>query len=156
MTELEKVITGLECCRMNGNGCKQCPYNKDCDEMPDYGNAYLCSDALELLKDQQETIASLQGTICKLNAALAEQPEQKFFVDSDGKMTPLSVQKHGHWVFDPDGMDWNIPAWKCSECHCKNDNIPPNLERTNPLRWSGSKFCPNCGAKMDEKVKQDD
>ena len=118
MIDKEKVLTGLECCSMNGNGCKRCPYNKDCDEMPDYGNAQLCSDALELLK---------------------EQPEPKY----------------GHWVFDPDGMDWNIPAWKCSECHCKNDNIPPNLEKTHPLRWSGSKFCPNCGAEMDGGVKQD-
>ena len=29
----------------------------------------------ELLNEQQETIESLQGTICKLNAALGEQPE---------------------------------------------------------------------------------
>lgn len=65
-------------------------------------------------------------------------------------------QKHGHWVLDPDGMDWNIPAWRCSVCGCRNDNIPPNLEKTNPLRWSGSRFCPNCGAKMDEEVKQDE
>jgi len=77
--------------------------------------------------------------ICNALELLREQPEPKY----------------GHWVFDPDGMDWNIPAWKCSECHCKNDNIPPNLEKTHPLRWSGSKFCPNCGAKMDEKVMQD-
>lgn len=63
-------------------------------------------------------------------------------------------QKHGHWIFDPNGMDWNIPAWCCSECHCRNDNIPPNMEKVNPLRWSGSKFCPNCGAVMDEEVKQ--
>ena len=52
MIDKEKVLTGLECCRMNGKGCRQCPYNKDCDEMPDYGNAQLCSDALELLKDE--------------------------------------------------------------------------------------------------------
>ena len=153
MVDREKVLSGLKSCAdSTGALCRTCPYdfvhNENC--MGD-----MARDALELLKEQQETIASLQGTICKLNAALAEQPKQKFFVDSDGKMTPLPIQKHGHWVFDPDGMDWNIPAWKCSECHCRNDNIPPNLERTNPLRWSGSKFCPNCGAKMDEKVVQD-
>lgn len=100
MIDKEKVLTGLECCRMNGKGCRQCPYNKDCDEMPDYGNAYLCSDALELLNEQQETISSLQGTICKLNAALAEKPEQKFFVDSDGKITPLPIQPQWH-PFNP-------------------------------------------------------
>ena len=54
MIDKEKVLTGLECCRMNGSGCKRCPYNKDCDEMPDYGNAQLCSDALELLKQPED------------------------------------------------------------------------------------------------------
>ena len=52
MIDKEKVLTGLECCSMNGNGCRQCPYNKECDEMPDFGNAQLCSDALELLKQE--------------------------------------------------------------------------------------------------------
>ena len=54
MIDKEKVLMGLECCSMNGNGCRQCPYNKECDEMPDFGNAQLCSDALELLKSQPE------------------------------------------------------------------------------------------------------
>ena len=31
--------------------------------------------AIALLKEQQETISSFQGTICKLNAALEEQAE---------------------------------------------------------------------------------
>lgn len=31
--------------------------------------------AIALLKEQQETISSFQGTICKLNAALEEQPD---------------------------------------------------------------------------------
>lgn len=54
MVDLQNVMQGLECCcSMNGKGCRQCPYNKDCDEMPDYGNAHLCSDALELLKKQE-------------------------------------------------------------------------------------------------------
>ena len=53
MIDREKVLKGLECCSMNGSGCKRCPYNKDCDEMPDYGNAQLCSDALELLKERE-------------------------------------------------------------------------------------------------------
>ncbi len=64
--------------------------------------------------------------------------------------------KHGKWIFDPDGMDWNIPAWKCSECYGRNSMIPTYIRRKdkmikveNPLRWAGSKFCPNCGAMME-------
>ena len=63
MIDKEKVLTGLECCRMNGKGCRQCPYNKDCDEMPDYGNAQLCSDALELLKKDAERITFLETAL---------------------------------------------------------------------------------------------
>ena len=131
MIDRENVITGLECCRMNGKGCRQCPYNKDCDEMPDYGNAHLCSDALELLK---------------------EQPKQRFFVDSDGKMTPLPIQKHGHWipVKLPTGVEafgykeYTVQEVICSECRFTEDVMA--------LSYS---YCPHCGTKMDEEVEQD-
>ena len=66
-------------------------------------------------------------------------------------------RKTGHWVYDKNGMDWNIPAWVCSECHGRNDMIPTHIRGKdkmikveNPLRWAGSKYCPNCGARMDK------
>ena len=75
MIDREKVQKGLECCReMNGRACQKCPYISDCNNMS-AGIPHLASDALELLKEQQETISSFQGTIRKLNAALEEQPE---------------------------------------------------------------------------------
>ena len=43
-------------------------------------------------------------------------------------------QKHGQWLINPDG--W-YPY--CSECHYE----PKNGELT--------KFCPDCGARMDNK-----
>ena len=145
MTELEKVITGLEYCSTLGL-CMDCVYHGE------HCTINMYADAIKLLKEQQDTIASLQGTICKLNAALAEQPEQKFFVDSDGKMTPLPIQKHGHWkgftqsrYFGTD--DDGEPIFRdgrfyvCSECRRKSIIKYP--------------YCPECGAKMDEEVKQD-
>lgn len=73
------------------------------------------------------------------------------YVCPDTEQTKQPEQKHGHWVLDPDGMDWNIPAWICSECACRNDNLPVMKDVTPKtiMRFSGSKFCPNCGAKMD-------
>lgn len=114
MADLEKVLKGLECCRMNGKGCRQCPYNKDCDEMPDYGNAYLCSDALELLK---------------------EQPEQK----------------HGHWVVHGGRIGKNVDN-RIVECTVCNNFL--SMSGVNGGRGNAN-YCPNCGAKMDEKVVQD-
>ena len=56
--------------------------------------------------------------------------------------------RHGKWEYDPNGMDWGLGAWVCSVCGCKNDNLGMS-ERINPYLFSGSNFCPNCGAKMD-------
>ena len=56
-------------------------------------------------------------------------------------------RKRGEWIWDKDGMDWNIGAWRCSECGSRNANIGCNGNE-NPMLWSGSRFCPNCGADM--------
>lgn len=59
---------------------------------------------------------------------------------------PLKI-KTGHWQWDPNGQDWDIGAWECSECGGLNLNIGLS-EKIEPLQWMGSKFCPNCGVKM--------
>jgi hypothetical protein len=55
---------------------------------------------------------------------------------------------HAKWIYDRDGMDWNLGAWKCSKCKQRNINIA-GQENINPLAFVGSKFCPHCGARMD-------
>lgn len=56
--------------------------------------------------------------------------------------------KHGMWIWNPNGMDWGLGAWECSECASGNNNLPMN-NRIHPLLFVGSKFCPHCGAKME-------
>lgn len=90
-----------------------------------------------------------------IETALELLPESDLmdFVESalmDIPAADVQPVKRAHWYYDPDGIDWNLGAWKCDNCHCRNDNIPSNTEKTYPLRWSGSKYCPNCGAKMEE------
>ena len=55
----------------------------------------------------------------------------------------------GKWVWDDDGMDWNIGAWRCSVCGAMSP-MWWNCEKTNPRTKSGHRFCPNCGADMRE------
>ena len=62
----DKVIKGFELCHTPGMNCKYCPYNS----LPDNEN---CSDTL----------------VRDVLALLKEQQKKKFFVDSDGKITPL-------------------------------------------------------------------
>lgn len=63
--------------------------------------------------------------------------------------------RHGVWIYDTNGNDWGIGAWVCSLCHNKNDNL--GIGRgINPYMFAGSKWCPQCGAKMDGKGDSND
>lgn len=56
--------------------------------------------------------------------------------------------RHGRWIYNPNGMDFNLGAWECSVCTQKNNNLPCN-RNISPYICVGSKYCPNCGARMD-------
>ena len=62
----------------------------------------------------------------------------------DRAVNPVS-RKTGLWIYDPNGVDWGIGAWVCSECRCANSNLP-TTGMPDPMRFTGSKFCPQCGA----------
>ena len=55
--------------------------------------------------------------------------------------------KYGHWEYDPNGTDWNLGAWRCSECSCKNNNLGVKND-INPYLFAGSHYCPQCGIEM--------
>lgn len=127
MKDREEIVSAFKQCGLPG-ACLKCKYGAEREGC----YAALKHDVIELLK---------------------EQPEQKIFIDSDGKMTPLPVQKHGHWkgftqsrYFGND--DDGEPIFRdglfyvCSECR-----------RKTVIKTS---YCPQCGAKMDEKVKNED
>ena len=53
--------------------------------------------------------------------------------------------KHGHWIIeDIPGTDWYRVI--CSECGEIVTSVAPLYAETG----CGFKYCPNCGAKMDE------
>ena len=55
---------------------------------------------------------------------------------------------HGAWVYDPNANDWGIGGYICSECKSKNNNLPFTRMKLVKM-FSGSEYCPNCGAKME-------
>lgn len=88
---------------------------------------------------------------CELPDGCGGSCEMTDYIEDTPTVEPV---RHGHWVWnektrDENGIDWGVGAWRCSLCKCKNHNIPENKNEI-PLRWAGSKYCPNCGAKMDE------
>ena len=66
------------------------------------------------------------------------------------EMKPAAVRKiiKGKWKYVPGSSGDNAGGWICSECSARNCNIETNPD-VDPLVFTGSKFCPNCGAVMD-------
>lgn len=98
--------------------------------------------------------------ISKSNDAHAESSRERALlfrniIILDEQPTVYSVTAiHAHWEYDPNGMDWNMGAWRCSKCKERNNNIGGD-EKINPLLFTGSSYCPSCGAKMDEKSTEE-
>lgn len=58
-----------------------------------------------------------------------------------------------HWIYDPNGYDWCLGAWKCSKCGTPNNNIGGGKD-INPLIFRGSKFCPGVRRAHDRKYSR--
>ena len=58
-----------------------------------------------------------------------------------------NVREHGEWIYYPNGTDFGIGAWMCSLCGCRNLNLGTHAD-IKPMLFSGSRFCPHCGAIM--------
>lgn len=69
-------------------------------------------------------------------------------IPKDTPAADVAPVVHGEWHYNENGRDFGLGAWACSCCGTCNHNIPGN-PNMNPYIWSGSKFCPECGAKMD-------
>lgn len=55
---------------------------------------------------------------------------------------------HGRWEYDQNATDWGIGGYVCSVCKNRNNN-PPCKRVKSVSFFSGAKYCPNCGARMD-------
>lgn len=63
------------------------------------------------------------------------------------KCDAMTAQK-GHWVYDPNAIDWGMGGWVCNLCGNRNNNLPILQQDCNPYLYAGSQYCPACGAKM--------
>ena len=85
-----------------------------------------------------------------INPAHADGWNTAIQIINEAPAADVAPVVHGHWVYNPNGMDFVLGAWECSICGIKNDNLPCD-RKINPYNYIGSKYCPNCGAKMDEE-----
>ena len=119
------------------------------------------SDDIEKLKikvDQLETMLhdSFQGHLLnalhdlekkyaeKEKAYIAERTARE---ELQKQCDAMTVQQ-GHWVYDPNAIDWGMGGWVCNLCGNRNNNLPILQQDCNPYLYAGSQYCPACGAKM--------
>lgn len=101
---------------------------------------------------------------CSLNDCVPDATDTVYGCDMmsmiDDMPTIEPEQKLGEWVeTEPDeddrkiGIDFSI---KCSRCHDENSHLDfnENHEITGKTFWK-SRFCPNCGAKMNDNIADD-
>lgn len=96
MDKLEKVISGLECCKdpmITGIKCNICPYwdDNNPDEYQTSCNDNLCADALELLKKQQPMLIDVNQM-----KQLADGTDVWLEAKDDGEVFALTVARA--WV----------------------------------------------------------
>ena len=121
--------------------------------------AWLCSRKMGGLDAELKRMEEIpeNGDLISRSALLAAYDAEH--VGPPGRARTLIAEAHavnaepvkiGDWIYDPNGMDWNLPAWRCSECHGRNDNLPADTENKRVIyNWAGHRYCPNCGAKME-------
>lgn len=85
--------------------------------------------ALLILRDAAYTVSGNTDAVDKV-------------LDMLDKQETVDTVKHGHWIFTG-------RTYKCSNCCLKEDNAVEADLCDMPL--INFKYCPNCGAKMDEK-----
>ena len=132
-----------------------CP-DSGCSEVRDVFDAIPDADVVE--RDEGIRIGAELAAMHGSDATSQELEKAYFDGMEEGYKKGMSERKTGQWIYDPDGMDWGLPAWRCSECKGRNDMIPTSIQYkdgprrvTDPYRWAGSSFCPNCGTKMGAK-----
>ena len=59
----------------------------------------------------------------------------------------MECVKKATWIWNPNSLDFNVGAWECSNCGCRNHNIPNNPD-AKPHMFAGARFCPQCGLQI--------
>lgn len=127
-------------------------------------NAYMVRPLFKLNPDaiivpESNDTETLKITVDKLENALHDlekkytEKEKAYIAERiakeelQKKCDAMTAQK-GHWVYDPNAIDWGMGGWICNLCGNRNNNLPIMQQDCNPYLYAGSQYCPACGAKM--------
>lgn len=135
MTDLKKVIQGLECCsKYTGDECQSCPYEPVCKPMKDARNP-LMMDALSLLKAQEARLLTLEEVEALPYGYVLIETDKK---DSLHWVDALLFCKNTNFSFDFItlegrarllGSTYNM-EWRCWTSR-------PTEEQREAVKWDG-------------------
>lgn len=94
------------------------------------------------MADREEILAKLD------TARMCDQIGYAAYSRLHDLISEITEQKHGHWKLVQDYYD--DEHWQCSACGCEW-----YLEAGTPEE-NNMHYCPECGAKMDEEVEQNE
>ena len=141
--DYKKLVNRLRCPKRVGANREACT---GCEFLIEYGVSGVCiCDPAKIDKQAADAIEELQTHLGE--QIELQTKEQGVLLDRIVELEQ-QIPKHGEWIWDNNGMDWGIGAWKCKNCHSKPNTYWECDRDINPLRFSGSHYCPNCGAKM--------
>lgn len=108
------------------------------------------------IKESQQMTSKMKAVIAKINIMPSADIDLSEYSDKlwrNAYERGKADRPQGEWKLDSNGMDWNIPAWRCTRCGYVANyiGVEANGLGNNPMNWAGSKYCPNCGARMFAK-----
>ena len=99
MADVNEIVKWLGCLSTNQHKCAGCPYNPHPGMDWVYGcmagQGRLVDDAKTTLMEQADTITSLQGTIVKLTAAIAENAPRILTLDESEEADVCWLEARG-------------------------------------------------------------
>lgn len=90
------------------------------------------------------------------DALLAQMKDRRFYIGrrsdpvciiEDAPAADVEPVRHGRWDYDSDGVPW---CTTCGEPALQRLHLYLKI-RSFSAPFEKSKFCPNCGAKMDKE-----
>ena len=102
---------------------------------------------------REEAIVHIKDIICenntiKPNIVVFEQEKEALYMAIEAlKQEP----KTGHWEYVQYDYNPRLGNWHCSECRCV---IVASVDKNDKGGIPLYKYCPNCGARMENEDKE--
>lgn len=133
MSDYGKLVKALRCCADPDMPCYDCPRNDG-----------VCAE--RLFMDAAAAIEELQAEVEKYHDAFGRL--SKTAVELEQRVVELrELPKRGEWVSEWDGYEFDVRCSVCGEMAL--------IKEGGSHDHAYSRFCPNCGAKMEVQDGKD-